>query len=81
MQDLNAHPLRSALVFSRSMSPVTSATTVLLVCMHAGGFLWIICLSITARQPCFLSDQLRQVPSASPRYPNLMLPYDYILQG
>lgn len=37
MQDLNAHPLMNALVFSRSMSPVTSATTVLLV--HACGWL------------------------------------------
>lgn len=81
MQDLNAHPLMNALVFSRSMSPVTSSTTVLLVSVHAGGFSWIICLSITARQPCFLSDHLRQVPSASPRYPISMLPYDCILQG
>lgn len=34
-----------------------------------------------AQQPCFLSDHLRQVPSACPHYPISRYLYSYTLQG
>lgn len=81
MQDLDAHPSMNALVFSRSMFPVTHQRRFFSsACMRVAFFGSYVCQSLP-RPPCLPSDPLRQVPSASPRYPDLTLPYDYILQG